>query len=487
MPSPGERLGELALLVGGVVRGDPATRVGDATHDSRQVIAGGLFIAIRGASSDGHQFCDQAAALGASAVMVEEEVAVDLPQLIVSNTRRAMPMVARVIHGDPSRKLALVGVTGTNGKTTTAFLIEAIAKTAGMRTGLIGTVFTRAGDDLIPNQRTTPESTDLQRILSTMVARGVEVVAAEVSSHAVSLGRIDGVWFGAAAFTNLSQDHLDFHGDMESYFTAKAGLFEPERVERAVINVEDPYGERLAAMVEVPIIKVGEGGDLIGRTLSMGQRWLDVELRFPSGWSSSFTLPLGGFFNLSNALVAAGCALSIGIEEGAIVEGLRHAPQIPGRFEIVSGDDPITIVVDYAHTPAGIEAVIGAARLQASGRVIVVIGAGGDRDRSKRPAMGLASTAADQVVVTSDNPRSEDPDAIIGDMIRGIPGSMFPIVEPDRATAIRIAIDAARPGDMVMVLGKGHERGQEVGGRVVPFDDREVARAMLAEMRGSKT
>jgi UDP-N-acetylmuramoyl-L-alanyl-D-glutamate--2,6-diaminopimelate ligase len=486
MPSQGERLGRLASITGGTVVGDRQVRVIDATHDSRQVVAGGLFIAVVGASADGHDFCTIAEKAGATALMVSRPVAVDLPQLIVVNTRRAMAPVAAAIHGDPSRRLELVGVTGTNGKTTSTFLIEAIARSKGMVTGLIGTVMTRAADDLIPNPRTTPEATDFQRILAVMVERGVQVVAAEASSHALALGRIDSTWFEVAAFTNLSPDHLDFHGDMESYFAAKAALFDPARVATAVINVDDPYGARLAEQVAVPVVTVGTGADLSAAIIESTTRSLLIEMHFPDGSDRRLLLPLGGTFNLENALVAAGCTHALGYTPDEIVAGLEQAPQIPGRLETVSGDHPVTVIVDYAHTPAGIEAVLAAMRPHTGGRLLVVFGAGGDRDRSKRPAMGAAAAAADVLVLTSDNPRSEDPAAIISQVMSGIPQHVVPIVEPDRATAIDLAVSMAEPGDVVMILGKGHERGQETEGRIAAFDDRLVARAAI-ERRGRPT
>ncbi len=482
MRSQGERLDVLASLVGGLVVGDGTVSVVDATHDSRQVIAGGLFIAIVGASFDGHAFCDAAVRAGAGAIMVEEQQDLPVPQLIVDDTRAAMAPVAAAVHGNPSRDLRVVGITGTNGKTTTSFLVESMIRTRGERAGLIGTVFTRAGDDLIPNVRTTPEATDFQRILAAMRARGVDVVAAEVSSHAVALGRVDATWFEVAAFTNLSPDHLDFHGDMRSYFEAKAALFTTERVGTAIINVADEYGAELASRVESKLITVGPGMDVSGRVLSATPRSSRIEFTLPRGVTREALLPLAGSFNLENALVAAACGMALGLSADEIAAGLEAAPQVPGRFEVVSGADPVTVIVDYAHTPAGIEAVLAAARHSSPRRIIAVVGAGGDRDRAKRPAMGSAAAAgADLVVVTSDNPRSEDPAAIITEMLSGMPSSADSVVEPDRRSAIRAAIDQAGAGDVVLILGKGHERGQEIAGRIIPFDDRQEARAALAE------
>ncbi len=484
MPSTGERLQRLSEISGGRVVGGNDVTIVDATHDSRQVIAGGLFIAVVGGSFDGHAFCEQAVRNGASALMVERELDLEVPQLVVADTRAAMPGVAAAIHGNPSRSLRLVGVTGTNGKTTTTFLVESMVRSHGKPTGLIGTVLTRAGDDLIPNVRTTPEATDFQRMLAAMRDRGVDVVAAEVSSHAVSLGRIDSTWFEVAAFTNLSPDHLDFHGDMESYFEAKASLFTPERVGTAVVNIDDDHGRVLADRVRTRLVAVGGDGDVSGRILEATPRSSEIEVELPGGAKGNLTLPLAGTFNLENALVAAGCGYALGMDPDEIFTGLETAPQVPGRFEVVSDDDPVTVIVDYAHTPAGIDAVLASARRTSPRRIIAVLGAGGDRDRAKRPAMGAAAAkGADIVYITSDNPRSEEPAAIISEMLSGVPASVAPRVEPDRRLAIRAAIAEAGPSDVVMVLGKGHERGQEIAGRVIPFDDRQEARSALAERR----
>lgn len=483
MPLRGERLDRLAQLTGGTVLGSPETVVIDVTHDSRQVIVGGMFVAIVGATQDGHGFVATAVQAGAAAVMVERPVEVTVPQLVVADSRRSMAVVAAAVHDDPSRKLSLVGVTGTNGKTTTTFLVEAIARAAGKTTGLMGTVLTRAGNDLIPNVRTTPESSDLQRILGVMVERGVEVVAAEVSSHALALGRVDSTWFEVAAFTNLSPDHLDFHPGMEEYFLAKAELFTADRSRQAVINVGDPWGARLATMTGIDVLTVGgEEGDVRGRLVAPTWRGIEIELTVHDR-TCPVSLPILGDFNLDNALVAAGIGSRLGFDLDTIKLGLETAPQVPGRFEVVGRELPITVIVDYAHTPAGVEAVLAAAH--APGRVIVVVGAGGDRDKTKRPLMGAAAVAgADRVVVTSDNPRSEDPDAIIADVLSGIAEKSKVTVEVDRRAAIALAIEMAEPGDVVMILGKGHERGQEIAGRITAFDDRAVAREALERRFG---
>jgi UDP-N-acetylmuramoyl-L-alanyl-D-glutamate--2,6-diaminopimelate ligase len=479
MPPEPVALGELAALAGGRLRGDPATVVSDVTHDSRASGPGVLFVAVRGFSVDGHRFVAAARAAGAAAVCVEEDPGDEGATLVVADTRAAMGPLAARVHGEPSRHLQLVGVTGTNGKTTTCHLVESIASAAGRQPAVVGTVGARIAGEAVAVARTTPEAADFQRLLARMVAAGVGVAAVEVSSHALSLGRVAGSRFAVAAFTNLTQDHLDFHADMEAYYEAKASLFVPGLAERAVIWVDDPYGARLAAQTTLPVLRVGRGAEA-------DLRAADVSLRLDG---SSFTLAgavttrpvhlrLAGAFNVANALVAAGIASVLGIGADSIAAGIEALARVPGRFELVETGRDCTVVVDYAHTPDGVSAVIGTARtLVGGGRVIAVVGAGGDRDRAKRPLMGAAAAAADLAFITSDNPRSEDPLAIITEVVSGAAAGPAEVrVEPDRRLAIRGALAAARAGDVVLILGKGHETGQDFAGRVLPFDDREVAR-----------
>ncbi len=489
MPS-GESLGTLAESLGGVLLGSGSGTITDATHDSRQAGPGCLFVAVVGFSRDGHDFCAEAVANGAAGVVVEHPVDVGVPQIVVPDTRRALAPLADMVHGHPSRHLRVVGVTGTNGKTSVTYFVESIASAVGITTGVVGTVQTRIGRDVVPtlpagSARTTPEAPDLQRLFHSMVDRNVDVVAVEVSSHALALGRVDGTRFEVAAFTNLSQDHLDFHLDMESYFAAKVALFVPERAARAVVFVDDPYGRQLAETTELPVLTVGlrSPADLRAEIVSVAADATDIVVRFPDGSRHPVHLPFPGTFSVANALVAAGCGLALGIAPNAVVEGLESLPPVPGRLEVVSGGDPVTVVVDYAHTPAGIAAVIETMAPLVPGRVIVVFGAGGERDRGKRPAMGAAAGAADVVIVTSDNPRSEDPELIVAEVMAGMPAGADVRRVPDRRAAIAEAIEIARPGDAVLVLGKGHERGQEMAGRVIPFDDRLVARAELRRVR----
>lgn len=486
MRSTGERLSALADLIGASVEGQGDPRVRDATHDSRQVAPGSLFVAVKGFASDGHRFIDQAVANGAVAAVVTEPVETEIPVLRVADARAVMGPLAAAIHGHPSREIGVVGVTGTNGKTTVTHILEHILSVAGRRVGLIGTIHTRIGDEEIPALHTTPEATDFQRLLRHMVDRGAEAVAVEVSSHALALGRVDATWFEAVAFTNLSQDHLDFHPDMESYFAAKASLFEAERAARGVIWVDDPWGRRLARQAAIPLTTVGTAADVRVTVLQGDLAGTTIELDLGSG-PRRVLVPMVGAFNAENAAMAAALAAHLDVPEPTIATALRSMPGVAGRFQRVSEEDPISVFVDFAHTPDGITEVIATLRPLVTGRIIAVVGAGGDRDRDKRPLMGAAAAAADLVVVTSDNPRSEDPDAIIDDVMRGMGPDATAIRLTGRREAIAAAVASAEDGDAIVILGKGHERGQEIDGFKHPFDDRVEARAALAARRGGES
>ena len=480
MPAPGSTMGVLADLVDGDLTGAPDTAVSDVTHDSRQVQPGFLYIAIKGSRHDGHSYVgeaieNQASGLCVSSVVHLSDAVARVPSITVVDTRQAMPVMAAEVQGNPSLEIDVIGITGTNGKTTVAFMVESIVSTAGRMCGLIGTVVTRLGQREIVNPRTTPEAPDFQRLLRTMVDGSADLIVCEVSSHALALGRVDATRFRIGAFTNLSQDHLDFHGGMDSYFEAKALLL--ERAEKRVLWVDDPYGAILAgrypdaldvgwaAFVGASVIESTARGSLF--RLRIGRDDVEVRLRLP------------GRFNVANAMVAAGIGHVAGFSLAEIADGLNGLPAVPGRFEVVSGSHPVTVVVDYAHTPDGVGTVIDTSRTLTRGRVIAVLGAGGDRDRSKRPQMGRAASAADLVVVTSDNPRSEDPAAIVDQVATGVDNpAMIKVI--DRRDAIRAALHAAVPGDIVLILGKGHEIGQELAGVVYPFDDRQVALEELA-------
>lgn len=464
-------MGALAALAAGDLMGDPATVVVDATHDSRTVSRGALYIAVTGKNFEGHDFVAEARVNGATGLCVSRMVVSDLPTLVVNDTRAVMGAVAAEVQGHPSTEAVVIGVTGTNGKTTVTFMLESIAKAGGRTTGLIGTVVTRIGTEVIANPRTTPEATDFQRLLRTMVDRGAEMIPCEVSSHALALGRVDGTNFAVGAFTNLSQDHLDFHRNMEDYFEAKALLF--DLAHRKVIWIDDPYGARLAGR-HPDALTAGWNAEVRPSAIDVVEGGTRFRLHLPDG-GAEVVLRLQGRFNVTNAVVAAACAHLAGVGVAEVASGLEALSSVPGRFEVLRGDYPMTVVVDYAHTPEGIATVIETARTLTNGRVLVIFGAGGDRDRSKRAEMGRAGSRADAVVVTSDNPRTEDPESIIDEIMSGVdhPGALRVV---DRRLAIHAALEAASPGDIVLILGKGHEPGQEIAGVIHPFDDRIVVR-----------
>ena len=452
------------------------------TLDSRAVLRGDLYAALPGARAHGADFAASAAAAGAAAFLTDEAGAgrcasYGLPVLVADDPRAVLGATARWVYGAPSADLLVLGVTGTNGKTTTAFLLEAGLRAAGHSTGLLGTVLTRIGDDVLPSVRTTPEAPDLQALLGVMRERGTTAVAMEVSSHALALGRVDGVVFDVAVFTNLSQDHLDFHATMEEYEAAKASLFTPQRARRAVVNVDDPAGRRIARSTVLPRTTYGEDADWRVRELDLrpdGSRFrlLGPDVDVAAG------VQLPGAFNVSNAVGAIAALVEAGVPAEVAARGIAELPGVPGRMEKVDAGQPFLALVDYAHTPDAVATLLEAVRRVTPGRVIVVLGCGGDRDRGKRPAMGRAAAqGADVAVLTSDNPRSEDPAQILAEMAAGAPDALR---EVDRRAAIALAVSMAGPGDAVVVAGKGHETGQEAGGVVTPFDDRQVLREEIA-------
>lgn len=482
-------LHEMAASAPGVVAVvGPDVTISDLTHNSQDISKGSAFVAIRGVRFDAHRFVGDAVAAGASALVVQEPVETSVPHIVVEDTRRSMAYMARAVHGFPDRSMSIVGITGTNGKTTVAHMCEAGWIAADRASGVIGTLGARYLGTPVPLARTTPESSDLQRLLGTMRDDGVDSVAMEVSSHALDLHRADAVAFTSAGFTNLSQDHLDFHGTMEEYFASKAKLFSHERTQSAVINLDDAYGPRLAAQTDLPVVTVsirgstnGDRADITASDLVSSEAGTSFTLHTPSG-SEAVELPIVGSFNVSNALVAVGLLLQDRVEIAHIVEGLGGLSTISGRMEIVPGDHPFTVVVDYAHTPDAISAVLSSARAVTRAGLIVVVGAGGDRDQDKRSLMGAAAARfSDLTIVTTDNPRGEEPGAIASEVARGAEAAGRSRVTTvlDREEAIETAIDLAEPGDVVMILGRGHERGQEVAGTVVPFDDVDVAAKAL--------
>ena len=491
---------------------DPTIR--GIRYDSRQVSPGDLFVALRGANYDGHDYLDRAVALGAAALLVEEmpeaRVRGDVPTVRVPDSRRALAPIAARFFGLPASELSLVGVTGTNGKTSTTYLVESILAHAGQRVGLIGTVEIRYAGHREVAVNTTPESLDLQRMLRAMCTEQIDSVVMEVSSHGLELGRVEGCAFRVAAFTNLSQDHLDFHGSMDAYLASKARLFRDHLAPGAfaVVNIDDPVADKVIAVARdagAEILRVGRGpdarADLRLVSSQSGLEGTHARLAHEAG-AFDVELPLLGDFNLENLLVAAGIGRALGIDADAVAAGVAACPQVPGRMERVVGKgrgEP-TVLVDYAHTPDAVEKLLRAVRPLCTGRLIAVFGCGGDRDRAKRPLMAEAVAAhADLAIATSDNPRTEDPVAILADVEAGLaslervePDALFAGREAkddrarysvlvDRRDAIDLAIQGATADDTVVLAGKGHEDYQIVGREKLPFDDRREARRALLE------
>ena len=501
-------LSELIQNLPGAQRQGADVAVTALAYDSRRVTPGALFVALRGARSDGHDFVAEALGRGAAALMLQADRAGwlgghGLPTAVVPDTRAVLPRLAATFYGEPSRRLDLIGVTGTNGKTTTAYMIESIFRTLGEKAGLIGTVGATVAGRAVPLERTTPEAPDLQRLFADMAGAGVRRCVMEVSSQGILMGRTAECAFDTGVFTNLTQDHLDAHGTMEAYFAEKRRLFTeypaafPDTPFSAVVNADDPYGRRLIEDLEAqgrPVLRYALHAPDAPLRASVDEARPDgtrftVSYQPPQGSAVTFAvdLRLGGLFQVSNALAAVGVALLRRVPPRAIGNGLEALAGVPGRFELVpTGGRGFTVVVDYAHSPDGLENVLRSARALRPARLVCVFGCGGDRDPKKRPLMGrISSELADVTVLTSDNPRSENPDAIIGDILAGIAGGRgnpAVTVEPDRHAAIAHALcELARPGDLIVIAGKGHETGQTfAGGRTIPFDDRLVAREALA-------
>ena len=469
----------LRALLGDAATGAPAVEISSLAFDNRQVRPGTLFFCVRGFERDGHDFAADAVRRGAAALVVDHPLGLGVPEVVVDDVRAAMAPAAARLHGDPTATLRAIGVTGTNGKTTTAYLVRALLEAAGHPTGLLGTVTSVIGGEERPVARTTPEAIDLQGTFAAMLDAGDTHCVMEVSSHALALGRADAIHWAAAIFTNLTQDHLDFHEGMEDYFAAKRRLFEAGP-QVAVVNVDDPYGARLASELALPgLVTFGieaehadlratdVHSDMSGSSFRAG----GLELRSP----------LPGRFNVLNVLGAVAAVRALGVDDGTIVAALPEAGRVPGRFEPVDEGQDFAVLVDYAHTPDSLENVLLAARPLTRGRLVCVFGCGGDRDRGKRPLMGaISARLADLTIVTSDNPRSEDPEAIVAEILAGIEDRSCTEAIVDRHAAIEHAVGVARPGDVVVIAGKGHEQGQEFeGGRKIPFDDVTVAREAL--------
>ena len=471
------------------------------THDSREVRRGDLYAALPGSTVHGARFCQAAAAAGAVAVLTDPSgrqgaIACGLPVFVVADPRARLGEVAAWIYGQPSERLLLIGVTGTAGKSTTTYLLEGGLRAAGYRTGLIGGVETRIGDSAGVSTLTTPEATDLQALLATMVERGIGAAAMEVSSHALALGRVAGTRYDVVVFTNLSQDHLDFHASMDEYFAAKAELFTPTYARAGVVNVDDARGRELAAQASIPVTTFSAEGR---RTAD----WRAVDVRSgadgstfrvigPGGVEADASVALPGGFNVANALAAIVALVEAGASLAAAVAGVAACAGPPGRLERVDHGQDFAVLVDYAHKPGAVEALLTVMREVTQGSLVIVLGCGGDRDRGKRRLMGAAAARlADVAILTNDNPRTEDPLAILAEMLAGAievpPGHRAQVVvQPDRAAAIGQAIASAGKGDVILIAGKGHEHGQYVAGTVIPFDDREVAAAALLRRRAGE-
>jgi len=496
-------LSALGSLLG--VRLDPPTPVGKSfspnelgyvrgvTLDSREVRPGDLYVALPGTRVHGAAFCAEAVAAGAAAILTDPDgrsraAASGVPVFVVADPRARLGEVACWVYGNPSSRLRLIGVTGTSGKTTSTYLLESGLRAAGHLTGLIGGVETRIGADRLASSLTTPEAPELQALFAVMAERGVTAAAMEVSSHSLTLGRVSGTSFDVAVFTNLSQDHLDFHAGLEDYFRAKASLFLPPVT--GVVNIDDRYGRRLASSGTVPVTTFSAAGkpeaDWRAVDVRSGVDGSTFRVIGPGGVEADVSSGLAGAFNVANALGAVVALVEAGVSVEDAVAGIAACPGVPGRLERVPAPGlDITALVDYSHKPAAVEAVLRSLRPVTRGSLIVVLGCGGDRDRAKRPMMGAAAASlADVAILTSDNPRSEDPLAILAAMLDGVLSvpqaeRARVIVEPDRAAAIWQAVSMAAPGDVIVVAGKGHETGQYVAGRVLPFDDREVTAAAL--------
>ena len=470
------KITKLAAVVPGPVRlvGYERDEVNSLCTDSRKVQPGALFFCIPGLRSDAHEFAPQAVEAGAAALVVDHELPVKCPQIIVPDVRSALARMAAAFYGNPARNLRLVGITGTKGKTTTSFLVKAILEKAGHKTGLIGTVCSMIGDEKIPSNLTTPDPVDFQRLLRQMADAGMEYVVMEVSAHAMALRKLEGMCFEVCSFTNLSQDHFDFFGNMENYLAAKMKLFEPDRCKIAVYNADDERVSQAMSRVQIPRVDYGirVSSDIYAKNIEVGERGCSFQIVFNKRFKLQIDLKLSGIFNVYNAMTAAVMCDALGVPSEAIKAGLESVKGVPGR------------ILDYAHSPDSLENILNTIRGTARARVIAVFGCGGDRDHEKRPIMGeIAGRLADFAVLTSDNPRSEDPYAILAEIEAGIKntGCPYTVIE-NRREAIKYAMTHANPSDVVVLAGKGHETYQEIKGVKHPFDEKVVVKELLEEI-----
>jgi UDP-N-acetylmuramoyl-L-alanyl-D-glutamate--2,6-diaminopimelate ligase len=491
MPSVEKKLADvIGKIENAEIRGESQVLVSGITHDSRKVAPGDIYVCIPGFQVDGHDFAEAAVKAGAAALLVERFLDLDIPQVKVKNTRREIGFLAAALYGNPSRRLELVGVTGTNGKTTVAHLVERIAQAGGKQTGMIGTLGARIAGRELPGNNTTPESTDVQRLLAEMIAAGTALAVMEVSSHALDLGRVNGCVFRAGIFTNLTQDHLDYHQDMAAYLEAKSLLFagmNQDPGQFAVLNGDDKASAYLRQKAQCRVVTYGleAGADYWADQIALTDQGIEFRVHF-KGTNSDVFYGTPGKFSVYNALAAFAWAIEAGYSTGVITQALREMPGVPGRFQSIRRGQPFLVIVDYAHTPDGLENVLQTAREITPGRLITVFGCGGDRDRKKRPLMGeAAGRLSDYAVVTSDNPRTEDPEKIIEDILPGIGSKAYRIIA-DRRKAINYACSIAAPGDTIMIAGKGHEDYQIIGTAKIHFDDREEVEAALRRLGYAK-
>ncbi|UWG98430.1 UDP-N-acetylmuramoyl-L-alanyl-D-glutamate--2,6-diaminopimelate ligase [Dehalobacter sp. DCM] len=479
-----------AGINGAEALGDTTAIISGITHDSRRVTRGDLYVCIRGYKSDGHDFAGAAVQAGAAALVVEEYLPLDIPQIKVADTRHMMGYLAAAVYGYPACCLELVGVTGTNGKTTVTHLIERIVQQCGKKTGLIGTLGSRIGDKEYPGEHTTPESTEIQQLMAEMVSQNVQLAVMEVSSHALDLGRVNGCLFNAGIFTNLTQDHLDYHKDMEEYLKAKSLLFSGmnggKKNQLAVLNADDTacgFLKEQSKKAGCRIVTYGieHNADYKAGNIRLSDRGVEFTMHYRRKEAELF-YSTPGKFSVYNVLAAAAWALESGYDPDNVIKALAGIHGVPGRFESIRQGQPFLVIVDYAHTPDGLENVLRTAREITSGKLITVFGCGGDRDRKKRPLMGeAASRYSDHLVVTSDNPRTEDPAKVIEDILPGISGVDYIVIQ-DRRSAIGEASAMAEPGDTVLIAGKGHEDYQIIGTEKIHFDDREEVEAALRRL-----
>ncbi|WP_435747840.1 UDP-N-acetylmuramoyl-L-alanyl-D-glutamate--2,6-diaminopimelate ligase [Nocardioides sp. SYSU DS0663] len=487
-------LSELADAVDGLTLPDPADgpiAVTGVTLSSQRVQPGDLYAALAGTRAHGIEYAAAAVAAGAVAVLTDEAAAARVPEgaavVVAADPRAVLGRVAARVHGEPAGRMRMIGVTGTQGKTTTTRLAEGGLQAAGVRAAVIGTVGTRVAGADVPTALTTPEAPDLHGLFAAMVEQEVRACLMEVSSHALVMGRVDGIVFDVGVFLNLGRDHLDFHADVEDYYRAKASLFTPERARLALVNVDDAHGRRLREETAIPVrtfSAAGADADWRAVDVRLDAHGSTFRVLGPEGLDVAAACPVPGAFNVANTLAAVAACGEAGLDPAQVAGGIAHGPGVPGRLERVEAGQDFVVVVDYAHKPDAVEAAVAALRPVTGGRLVVVLGAGGDRDPGKRPIMGeIASRLADVVVVTDDNPRSEDPAAIRAAVLAGATGGAQVLEVGDRRAAIREALAMAAPGDVVLVAGKGHETGQEVAGVVHPFDDRQVVREELEAVR----